>query len=133
MPGRRLHILVVDDEAIIGLALQDELTRRGHRVAVAYDGQEGLEVGTRSASLDILVTDMRMPRMGGHELVCRLRERDPGLLVVLLSGDLEQEAVEALEAQGGVLALRKPIEPERVGDLVEALVGTHAQMPSGRS
>lgn len=121
MPGRELRILVADDEAIIWLALQDELARRGHWIMVAFDGQEALEIAAESAPIDVLVTDVRMPRVPGHQLALRMREMMPGLVVVLLSGDLDPRAVSTvIGAVGNVLTLRKPIDPDVIADAVEA-------------
>lgn len=82
---RRLRILVAEDEALIGMAVEQELVERGHAVTMASDGQAALEMEARLGPFDALVTDMQMPRLRGDELVRRLRATRPDLLVVVMS------------------------------------------------
>ena len=84
-PGRRRVLLVEDDNAVRSLArrlLQDQ----GHTVIDARTGEEGLvrwrEAISRGETIDVVVTDIVMPDMGGRELVTRLRAINPRLPVV---------------------------------------------------
>jgi CheY-like chemotaxis protein len=79
------HILLAEDEVLIALMFQDALEVEGHRVSVAHDGIEALEVDEQDPA-EVLVTDLAMPRMGGRELLERLRERRPGLPALVVSG-----------------------------------------------
>jgi CheY-like chemotaxis protein len=79
------HILLAEDEVLIALMFQDALEVEGHRVSVAHDGIEALEVDEQDPA-EILVTDLAMPRMGGRELLERLRERRPDLPALVVSG-----------------------------------------------
>src|ERR671933_813551 len=70
--GRRMgvQVLVAEDEALIALSLADLLEAEGHEVVVAPDGADALEAARRLGdALDVLVTDLRMPRMGGEDLI----------------------------------------------------------------
>ncbi len=78
-------ILVVEDEKAVARLLVDALARQGYRVLEACDGVEALAVfEAAAAEVDLVVTDVVMPRMGGPELVRRLREAGhrPGVLFV---------------------------------------------------
>jgi CheY-like chemotaxis protein len=96
-------VLLVEDEprvrAVAGLALR----RAGYAVLEAPDGQAALEVARGAARLDVLVTDVVMPRLGGVDLAARLEAERPGVAVVFMSG-YDREA--QLPDSAGVL--RKP-------------------------
>ncbi|HVY44401.1 MAG TPA: sigma-54 dependent transcriptional regulator [Minicystis sp.] len=118
-PKRR--ILVVDDEpsARAGLAklLQDE----GYAVDVAEDGQAALEVALERAP-DVVITDLRMPKLDGIELTKKLHEQDPALpvLVVTALGDVTS-AVSAM--RGGALDyLTKPVDFEALVVAIERAI-----------
>ncbi|WP_052213936.1 response regulator [Belnapia sp. F-4-1] len=119
---RRLRILVAEDEALIGLAVEQELEERGHAVTMASDGQAALELEARLGPFDVVVTDMQMPRMRGDELVQALRRRWPGLPVVVMSANHVPEASAALRALGGpITILTKPTPFGHLADEVERL------------
>jgi len=119
---RRLRILVAEDEALIGMAVEQELVERGHAVTMASDGQAALEMEARLGPFDALVTDMQMPRLRGDELVRRLRATRPDLLVVVMSANHIPEATAALRALDGPLTiLTKPTPFGRVADELERL------------
>ncbi len=105
-----------------------ELTSRflefaGFRVLVARDGQEALTRGlAHDGPLDVLITDVVMPRLGGSEVAARLREARPGLRVLYISGYAEDagvlEAVDRRECD----FLQKPFRPEVLIARVRALL-----------
>ncbi|MEO7136209.1 MAG: response regulator [Gemmatimonadales bacterium] len=84
MPPR---ILVVDDEPALCELLARMLRGAGYEVVKACDGLAGWElVGWSAQSFDLVVTDSRMPGMSGTEFIHRLRERNPALPIVHISG-----------------------------------------------
>ena len=82
-------VLLVEDEAEVLTLARDFLTAAGYQVLTAENGERALEVALGDNSIDILVTDVVMPRMRGPELAQRLRRVKPGLKVVYVSGYLE--------------------------------------------
>ena len=86
-----LRVLIVDDEELLRLSLARFLTRRGMVVREASDGVAALELLAEGPS-DVIVTDLRMPRMDGIAFYAELRRRDPALTdhVVFLSGDVAE-------------------------------------------
>jgi len=70
--GRLMYILVVDDEKIKRITLADDLTTQGHKVVSAGDGQEALDL-LAERSFDVVVTDLKMPRVDGIELLKRIK------------------------------------------------------------
>lgn len=112
-----MHILLVDDEADILAALADVLTDLGHSVHCCADGEEAL-ARFADESFDLVLSDVRMPKMDGVQLARVLAERCPGLPVVLISGHGEDELVEQAVPGNSVGFLRKPV---RIRDLQECI------------
>ena len=79
------NILLVDDNRDGLLVRRALLEEAGYRVEVAGSGEEGLKL-FEAVRFDVVVTDYRMPRMNGAELIQRIRRLDPDARVILLSG-----------------------------------------------
>lgn len=104
LPGVK-SILVVDDEGTIASLMGLTLESAGYRVAIANDGAEAVRVA-HGFHPDLLVTDLHMPRLGGAETMRQIRESQPDLPALLISGDSPEEArAEAPEANA---ILKKP-------------------------
>ena len=106
------HVLIVEDEFVAALALEDFLTHEGYRVSLANDGAEALEVH-RVDPADAVLTDLRMPRMGGRELIRRMREANPALPIVVMTGFVafdNDPAELAGEVGGPIEVMRKPVD-----------------------
>ena len=83
-------VLVVDDEPAVSSFVERALVLAGYRTAVASSGPEAIQVADGLASVNLLVTDERMPGMTGDELAQRLRKNDPALKVLYLTGFSDQ-------------------------------------------
>jgi two-component system, NtrC family, response regulator HydG len=102
-------ILVVDDDSTLRTALKQLLENEGYRVDAAADGHAALE---RLVDFppDVVVTDLHMPGMDGLTLIKKLREREGGLPVIVVTSAVEiQSAVTAMRA-GAVDYITKPVE-----------------------
>src|SRR5919108_3034960 len=77
-------VLLVEDDPVVRRVAGRALARAGLSVVEARDGYEALELA--SGPVDLVVADLVMPRMGGHELIRRLRLRRPKLPALLISG-----------------------------------------------
>ena len=84
--GLPFRVLVVDDETSIREATSAMLAEQGYEVLTAGDGQQALELLTEFRP-DLVITDLRMPRLSGYELLEIMRERFPGLPVIVISGE----------------------------------------------
>ena len=82
----RRSVLIVDDEPLLLELLADMLKDMGCEVWMARHGAEALQVLGRNAQIEVLLTDVNMPGMSGHELAERARRVREGLPVLLLSG-----------------------------------------------
>jgi DNA-binding NtrC family response regulator len=79
------RILLVDDDETFRQVLGSELSRRGHTVSVAATGQEALEIACREVP-EVILLDLRLPDMGGLEVLSRIRERQASSGVIVLTG-----------------------------------------------
>ena len=84
--SRPISVLVVDDEEPVRKFVDRVMREAGYSTAQAGDGVEALEVASKTGTVDILVTDVMMPHMLGDELARRLRQSEPGLKVLYLTG-----------------------------------------------
>jgi CheY-like chemotaxis protein len=120
----RKTVLVVEDEAGVRELMRDLLEANGYNVLAAGNGEDALRLcREHGCGIDLLLTDMVMPGMGGDELAGRMRQARPGLRVVFMSG----HAVEAPAAYGGRPAsdtfLQKPFSPAMLGETLREALG----------
>ena len=93
----RARILVVDDEPKICLMLQAALRRQGYRVETCGDGTAALEQ-FRAEPYEVLISDIRMPGVGGFDLIRQVKDSYPGTVVVAITGHATVDtAVQALQ------------------------------------
>ena len=105
-------ILLVEDDAAVRALARRVLNRAGYDVLDASDGREALRLAEQySTTIDLVLSDVVMPELGGVELADHLRERYPGLKVVLTSGYSEAEVSGAVRRRGSAF-LVKPFTPE---------------------
>ena len=82
-PGR---VMVVDDEPSVREFVDRALREAGYETVVASDGLDALALAEKSGGFELLLTDLMMPEMSGDELARRLRQNQPGLKVLYLTG-----------------------------------------------
>jgi two-component system response regulator AtoC len=107
------RVLVVDDEENIRLVLRTLLKRHGYEVETAPGGEEAVGL-VESLGPDVVITDVRMPRMGGMDLLGTLRAKGNDATVIVMSayGNLDQ-AIDAIKA-GAYDYIQKPFKPDEV-------------------
>jgi two-component system NtrC family response regulator len=106
------RILIVDDEEMDRVLLADILRRAGHETLFAANGQAALRL-CRKSDIDLVVTDIVMPELNGLELLKTLKEEDPWVRVIAISGITAKKLNQA--ARSGALAvLTKPVDPEEL-------------------
>jgi len=120
-----LRILVADDDAGISRTLKDLLEVDGCRVEVADNGAQALEILERER-FDLLLSDVVMPQMDGHELYLRVRADYPDMPVLMMTAFhydkdhiIKRSRMEGLE---GVI-FKKPVDPERLRHVIVESVG----------
>jgi CheY-like chemotaxis protein len=123
MPGSRRTVLLVDDDVFVATTARRTLERAGYHVLTASNGREALGVvEMHPGRLDLLVTDLVMPEMGGRELARRVVTRMPLLRVLYTSGytaeAVNQQAV--LDPRDAFLG--KPFTPDALLHAVHAAI-----------
>jgi DNA-binding NtrC family response regulator len=104
-------VLVVDDDRIVGQSFDRVLTEKGYEVNTAMDGEEALKkVG--SDGYDLVFTDIKMPGMDGLEVAKRIKEMNPWLPVVVVTGYGTADNEARAEEIGVSGFLRKPLSPD---------------------
>ena len=102
-------ILLVEDEPMVRETGALALRSRGYHVIEAKDGEDALQVATRhKGTIDLLLTDVRMPRMAGHLLAEKLRLARPGVRVLYMSGNADRTALRKDLKSGAAGFWQKP-------------------------
>jgi DNA-binding NtrC family response regulator len=115
------HILIVDDEPLVKSSLSELLTLSGYTVSTAANGKEALEL-LRGYTVDIIITDIKMPEMDGIQLLNQVKKRHPEVPVILITGyGSIDSAVEAMK-QGAYDYITKPIVDSEIKIVIERLV-----------
>lgn len=116
------HILLVDDEIAIIRAAEVKLSRAGFRITCCHDGIAALEAVQRERP-DLILTDCQMPRMGGLEMLTKLRETVSAAELpafMLTAKGLELPHDELREKLGVLGVFSKPFSPREVLKTIEA-------------
>ncbi|MBN1947003.1 MAG: hybrid sensor histidine kinase/response regulator [Bradymonadales bacterium] len=110
----RERILVVDDEFGIREGCRRVLTSEGYQVQTAADGLEGLETFRQEKNFAAALIDLKMPRMGGLELIDAIRKEDPDIMLLVITAYATiQTAVEATK-KGAYGYIPKPFTPDEL-------------------
>jgi two-component system response regulator HydG len=111
-------ILIVDDEGVVRNSLTEWFSGEGYATKGVQNGREALDVVDRQ-DFDVALVDLKMPGMDGVELQRQLRDKDPELTVIMMTGfGTVETAVQALK-QGAYDYLTKPIDPDELQHTVE--------------
>jgi CheY-like chemotaxis protein len=105
-------ILMVDDEEMDRILPRSVLEDAGHEVLYAPNGGVALRI-YQARQVDLVVTDLAMPEVDGLLLIRKLRERDPGVRIMAISGG-SRDKLERAEALGAVATLAKPYTPAQL-------------------
>jgi signal transduction histidine kinase len=114
-------VLVVEDEAPVRQLVADVLETYGYRVLSAVDGEEATGL-CESASFDLLLTDLAMPRMSGIELAEYVVGRRPEVKVLYMSGAVDSVVPRSESWRDGVALLEKPFSPDALARKVRAVL-----------
>lgn len=114
-------VLVVDDEPMIRKLVTWILRRRGYEVIQAEDGEEGLESFDAHEVIDLVLSDIVMPKLDGVGMVRALRERRPSVPVLFMSGYTGHDRP-ALDDDDLRLLLSKPFTPDQLVARIEQVL-----------
>ncbi len=119
------HILVVDDSKTIRNLLAFVMKAEGFKVTTAEDGLDGLEKLYNGAAVDLIITDVNMPRMDGFTFIKTLREQDAyqDTPIIVLSTEGQEKDIQAGMSFGANLYMVKPAQPEKMVRNIKMLLG----------
>jgi DNA-binding response OmpR family regulator len=120
------RILLVDDDEETLELLREFFDDRGYAVETAGDGARALSCLNTFAA-DLVITDLEMPGMNGLELIRSLHTENPACPVLLVTARAERELpLRRLGRRAGFECLRKPLDLDALGMVVERMTATHA-------
>ena len=112
------RILLVDDDVLIAMSSADMLSDLGHQVVEAHSGKEALALIDGGATFDLLITDYSMPSMTGAELAKAVRDRVPGLPILLASGYADLPSGVEMD----VARLAKPYSQDQLASVLDKIL-----------
>lgn len=114
-----LHVLIVDDEDAILEGTIGFMKKFCSRVDGAQDGEAALEMVQEQGPYDIVLTDVRMPKMSGWALARKLRSMDRGIFVAVMTGSPEMDGVRTEDCD---VYMAKPIDIDKMQLMLEILI-----------
>jgi PAS domain S-box-containing protein len=119
--GRRLKILLVDDDPLVSMNTSNMLVDLGHSVSEALSGAQALQLLETDLQFDVVVTDYAMPGMNGLDLATKIKQIKPKLPIVLTSGYAELPPQITFE----FLRLGKPYSQDDLAEALKAALNTN--------
>ena len=119
-------ILLVEDDDLVRTAALRALRKRGHRVLEAVDGEAALSALAREKDpVDLVITDLVMPRLGGRELGARLRKMGNEAAILYMSGYTGDAVTQRAMVDEGAEFLEKPFTPDTLLRRVDEILRNH--------
>src|SRR5260370_7514060 len=128
----RPRILVVDDDEVLVRSYARTLSAEGYEVEVHLDGESAIEA-VKTKALDVVLSDIDMPRLGGVALLERIRAHDLDIPVVLITGSPSLETAMAAVEHGALRYLAKPVEAHQLRSVAADAVRLHRLARAKRS
>ena len=124
------HVLIVDDDESDRTLMRALLGNEGHTLYFASNGEEALKLYLRHP-IDVVVTDVQMPRGDGIELISALKGLDPDASIVAVSGQ-KPHKLQVAQLAGARSILEKPLTKEQLTEAVEKACGPPETDPLAR-
>ena len=118
-------ILVIDDEQDIRDIFKDRLEKAGYNPILAENGEEAISIlrsGDNMINVGVILCDIRMPKVNGIECIKFLRQQAPGIPIVVITGYPDSELAGKLIAQDVKEYLVKPVDKEKMLDVINKIV-----------
>jgi len=118
-------VLVVDDEEIMRVTAGEILQYLGYDVLEAVNGKDGIEIFRKEHDrIDIVLLDMIMPVMNGHECFSEMKKIDPNVKVIISSGFLREEILDEMKSIGLNAFIRKPYITAELSELLAKILSS---------
>ena len=122
-------ILLVDDEELLRAGVQEMLEMSGYKVITATNGHEAM-VCLKQHTIDLVITDLVMPKMDGVDLVEQIRQIRPDLPVIVVSGStrniMQRYGIESIQVPGADASLSKPFKGVDLMSQIKELLGSRS-------
>ena len=119
--GRTVHILVIDDEPLVGQLFEDSLNETGYQTITTLSSIEALElIGNRH--FDLIFLDLLMPELDGAELFRRIRQINKQTPVAIITGYPDSEVMRRAMEHGPFMVLKKPFTGDDILNTVQSFV-----------
>jgi putative two-component system response regulator len=115
------NILVIDDEKTMCNLLKDSLSEQGYNVTTTQKARNGLQ-HVRNSLFDLIITDLKMPKVDGIEIMRRIKESDPDNTVIVITGYPSFETVQEALRLGAYDYITKPFNLEEIFFIVKRAV-----------
>ena len=116
-------LLLVEDESMLLELLRSIFEEEGYRVLTAKNGEEALRAfQLEKGGVDLVLSDMGLPKLGGWEVFQRLRELDPHVKMILASGFVDASVRDDMMKQGAVDVFQKPYVPHLILERVRQIL-----------
>jgi len=118
-------ILIVDDSKTVRNLVAFIMKKEGFKIVTAEDGLDGLEKLYSAEKIDLIVSDINMPRMDGFTFIKSVREQDAyrDIPIVVLSTEGQEKDIQAGMSIGANLYMVKPAQPDKMVKNIKMLLG----------
>jgi two-component system chemotaxis response regulator CheY len=119
------HILIVDDSKTVRNLVAFTMKKEGFKVTTAEDGLDGLEKLYSLDKVDLIISDVNMPRMDGFTYIKTVREQDiyKDIPIIVLSTEGQEKDIQTGLSLGANLYMVKPAQPEKMVKNIKMLLG----------
>ena len=116
-------ILIVDDDPGTCTTLKNILLKKGYRISIAHDGEKALTM-TQEKTYDIILIDLKLPTINGLEVYLKIKEIDPKLVAIMMTGYCKEmtDLVEEALNNDAYTCIFKPLDIEKLLMLVEKIL-----------
>jgi PAS domain S-box-containing protein len=125
--GKNETILLVEDETRLREAIGKVLELLGYQVLTAANGKDALETYWSTEKIDLVIADLVMPVMGGEQLLRVLREENPDLKALTITGYVIEADLEALKQAGFLGVVHKPFDTDHLAKVVRRALDTNRE------
>ena len=123
MTMNKTKVLVIDDEKDICFLFENILTPEGYTVFTALNGYDGIKINEKSDP-DIILLDLKMPGINGIETLRRIRKKDPGVIVIIITGYGDAETIREAADLNVYEYMAKPFNNETVIKIIKEAVAS---------
>ena len=117
------RVLIVEDEPSVVALLEDMVSFLGYTLAVAMTGRDALHAVPEFRP-DVVLLDLMLPDTRGDAVLVNLRDSEPHLPVIVVTGNTDTELAKQTLAQGAFDYVRKPFDLTRLGHVLEAAIAS---------